>query len=378
MYEGRWARDVRRRARCHSGADPQGRSVIGAHAAGHNTGASAWPCSARTPAPGPPTPPSTRSSTCWRGSSGPAASTPWAATCVNGEVWPNVAGHRDVVATGCPGAGLYALPARDPPGGRGPAAAGPGRLPHPRPATAASPRTARWATSATCARSASPARRCGASPPRRRARASGWWGPTAASSPSATPRFLGSMGGPPLNRPMFGLAPTAGRRRLLDRRRGRRHLRLRRRAVPRLHRRHAAQPADRRHGRHARRGAATGWWPPTAGSSPSATPRSTAHRRHRRCRGPSSAWRRRRAAAGYWLARPTACVYAYGDAPDLGSVPAATVARTPVRAIRPRRPGRGSGSSTPTAACSPTATPPSSGPACRAGTALDLAPVVRR
>ena len=38
---------------------------------------------------------------------------------------------------------------------------------------------------------------------------------------------------------------------------------------------HPPQPADRRHGLHARRPRATGWWPPTAGSSPSATPGST-------------------------------------------------------------------------------------------------------
>ena len=48
---------------------------------------------------------------------------------------------------------------------------------------------------------------------------------------------------------------------------------LRRRRVPRLHRRHPPQPADRRHGRDPRRHAATGSSPPTAASSASATPR---------------------------------------------------------------------------------------------------------
>ena len=56
----------------------------------------------------------------------------------------------------------------------------------------------------------------------------------------------------------------------------RRHLLLRRRPVLRLDRQHPPQPAHRRHGRHRPTAAATGWWPPTAASSRSATPRSTA------------------------------------------------------------------------------------------------------
>ena len=56
----------------------------------------------------------------------------------------------------------------------------------------------------------------------------------------------------------------------------RRDLRLRRRRLPRVDRGHPAQQADRRHGADAAPARATGWWPRTAGSSPSATPPSPA------------------------------------------------------------------------------------------------------
>ena len=41
------------------------------------------------------------------------------------------------------------------------------------------------------------------------ARATGWWPQTAASSPSGTPHFYGSMGGKHLNAPVVDIAPTA-------------------------------------------------------------------------------------------------------------------------------------------------------------------------
>ena len=56
----------------------------------------------------------------------------------------------------------------------------------------------------------------------------------------------------------------------------RRGVRLRRRPLLRIHRQDARSTSPScRHGRHARRARATGWWPPTAGSSPSVTPPST-------------------------------------------------------------------------------------------------------
>ncbi len=81
----------------------------------------------------------------------------------------------------------------------------------------------------------------------------------------------------------------------------------------------APEPAHRGHGRHARRPAATGWSPPTAASSPSATPPSAA-------RPGTCPWRRPwsgmapdaadRAATGWWP--PTAGVFCFG-APFAGS-----------------------------------------------------------
>ena len=60
--------------------------------------------------------------------------------------------------------------------------------------------------------------------------------------------FHGSMGGRPLNAPIVGMAATSGRRRLLGGGVRRRDLLLRRRGVPRLHGRQAAQRPHRGHG----------------------------------------------------------------------------------------------------------------------------------
>ena len=80
----------------------------------------------------------------------------------------------------------------------------------------------------------------------------------------------------PLNKPIVGMASDRRRAGLLAGGLRRRDLQLRRRRLLRVDRRPAAEPADRRHGRRPRTGRATGWWPPTAGSSASATPPSTA------------------------------------------------------------------------------------------------------
>ena len=134
-----------------------------------------------------------------------------------------------------------------------------------------------------------------------------------ASSPSATPPFYGSMGGQPLNEPIVGMAADPDRRRLLGGGLRRRDLRLRQRPVPRLDGRPAPEQADRGHGRRPRQAAATGRWPPTAASSPSATPRSTARWAGSRSTSRSWAWPppRQAAATGRWP-------------PTVGSSPSAT------------------------------------------------------
>ena len=62
---------------------------------------------------------------------------------------------------------------------------------------------------------------------------------------------------------------------------------------------------------------ATGWWPPTAGSSPSVTPPSTARPAVPPSSRPSSAWRPR--TAGYWLAAADGGVFSFG-VPFHGSI----------------------------------------------------------
>ena len=107
-------------------------------------------------------------------------------------------------------------------------------------------------------------------PPRPTAAATGWWPPTAASSPSATP-CLRVDGRPRLNEPIVGMAATPDGARLLAGGRRRRGLHLRRRRLQgstgslRLNRPSSGWPPPPP-------APATGWWPPTAASSPSATP----------------------------------------------------------------------------------------------------------
>ena len=107
----------------------------------------------------------------------------------------------------------------------------------------------------------------------------GYWlvAPTAASSPSGTPRFYGSTG---------GIAP---------------------------------QPAHRGHGRRPPTGAATGWWPPTAASSPSATPASTARPAAMHLNRPIVGMAADQTGGGYWLVASDGGIFSFGDAAFYGS-----------------------------------------------------------
>ena len=88
--------------------------------------------------------------------------------------------------------------------------------------------------------------------------------------------FYGSTGAMALDKPIVGMAatPDGGGYWLVASDGG--IFSLRRRRLLRLDRGHDPQQAHRGDGRHPRRRAATGWWPPTGASSPSATPTSTA------------------------------------------------------------------------------------------------------
>ena len=63
-----------------------------------------------------------------------------------------------------------------------------------------------------------------------------------------------------------------------------------------------------------RRRRATGWWPATAASSPSATPRSTARPGPSTSTNPSWAWPPRPTGGGYWLVASDGGIFAFGDA----------------------------------------------------------------
>ena len=167
----------------------------------------------------------------------------------------------------------------------------------------------------------------------RRRRATGWWPPTAGSSATATAAFYGSTGSMRLNKPVVGMAATPsgngywlvasdggifsygdasfhgstgslvlnkpivgmitgpGRRRLLPRRLGRRHLQLRHGALLRLARGADAQAPDRGGGGHADRQRLLVHRHRRTGLEFRRRPTTTG-RRPRPSSGRSSAWRR--------------------------------------------------------------------------------------
>ena len=172
--------------------------------------------------------------------------------------------------------------------------------------------TARWAAS----RSTSP---WWAWRPPPTAAGTGWWPRTAASSPSATPASTARWAATaqPAGRRHGRHPPTVG---VLAGGGGRRHLRLRRRPVLRLDRRHnlnqpivgmTATPT------------AGGYWFTAAdgGSSPSATPASTARSGNVPQSRPIVAITADADGQGYWFTNNNGAVTPFGDATYWGSAP---------------------------------------------------------
>ncbi len=133
--------------------------------------------------------------------------------------------------------------------------------------------------------------------------ATGWWPPTGASSPSATP-------------------------------------------VLRLDRRHPPQPTGGRDGRRLPTVGATGWWPPTAASSPSATPPSSARP------APSTSTDRWSAWPAHRCGSPSG---ARGPGPGSG-----LLRQTRIRSTVTFRPAGGRAPTTPRPRCPVTRHPPGS------------------
>ena len=121
--------------------------------------------------------------------------------------------------------------------------------------------------------------------------------------------------------------------------------------VLRLGRHRAAQPADRRHGRHAVPGTATGSSPATAASSASATRTSTARPAHRTSTSRSSAWRPRPPGTATGSSPATAASSASATRTSTAP-PAPSTSTSRSSAARPRRRAAATGSSRATAASS--------------------------
>ena len=167
--------------------------------------------------------------------------------------------------------------------------------------------------------------------------------------------FHGSTGSLRLNKPIVGMAATPDGGGLLAGGLRRRHLQLRRRRLLRLGGSHPPEQARRGHGGHARRarllagglrrrhlqlrrrrvlrldggiqlnkpvvgmatsatGTATGSWPPTAASSATATPSSTARAGSLVLNKPIVGMMSTFDGAGYWLVASDGGIFSYGDA----------------------------------------------------------------
>ena len=153
----------------------------------------------------------------------------------------------------------------------------------------------------------------------RRQAATGWWPPTGASSASATPAFYGSTGALHLNQPIVGMAatPDGGGYWLVAADGG--IFSFGDAALLRLHRRPSTSTSPSWAWRPRPAAAATGWWPRTAASSPSATPPSTAPPATSPSTQPIVGMAATPDGGGYWLVAADGGVFTYGDARFEGS-----------------------------------------------------------
>ena len=131
--------------------------------------------------------------------------------------------------------------------------------------------------------------------------------------------FYGSAGGYRLNAPVVGHGRHAEHQRLLAGGLRRRHLQLRRRPVLRLDGRDPPQQADRGPWPRRPTATATGWSPPTAASSPSATRSSTARPAALHLNKPIVGMAATPDGGGYWLVASDGGIFSFGDAQFYGS-----------------------------------------------------------
>ena len=132
--------------------------------------------------------------------------------------------------------------------------------------------------------------------------------------------FYGSTGAIHLNKPIVGDGGDSRRPGLLAGRLRRRDLLLRRRGSSTARPAASPEQADRRHGVRPLTGRATGWSRPTAGSSPSATPCSTARPGPFTLNKPIVGMAATPDGQGYWLVASDGGIFSFGDAPFYGSI----------------------------------------------------------
>ena len=134
------------------------------------------------------------------------------------------------------------------------------------------------------------------------------------------------------NAPVIGIDADPHRQGLLAARARRRHLQLRRRAVLRIDRRHAAR--TRRSSRWRRRRPGSGYWLLGADGGVFSFGDAAFHGStggDEASRRPSSAWRTTASGTGYWLLGGDGGVFAFGDADVHGSIPGTGLCPRPAR-----------------------------------------------